>query len=65
MFYKIGKIMEFVVSEGFTHCLLESSAHKLCKQIGARSGPTKRWARSGSNLFDSQMVFLKELFEKS
>ena len=57
--------MEFVVSEGFTHCLLESSAHKLCKQIGARSGPTKRWARSGSNLFDSQMVFLKELFEKS
>ena len=56
MFYNIGNNMEFVISEGFTRCLLESSAHKLCKQIGPRSG---------CNLFDSQMVFLKELFEKS
>ena len=37
-----------------TLCLLMSSVHNLCKQIG----PTKR-------LFDTQMVFLKELFEKN
>ena len=46
-----------------TLCLLVSSAHNLCKQIGPRSGPTKRRAFSGSNLFDTQMVFLKEFFE--
>ena len=40
------------------------SAHNLCKQIGPRAGLTKCWAWSGSNLFDTQMVFLKEFFEK-
>ena len=39
------------------------SAH-ICKQIGPRSGPTKRRAGSGSNMFDTQMVFLKDFFEK-
>ena len=47
-----------------TRCLLVSSAHILCKQIGRRSGPTKCRAWSGSNLFDTQMVFMKEFFEK-
>ena len=28
------------------------------------TGTTKCWALSGSNLFDTQMVFLKEFFEK-
>ena len=28
------------------------------------SGPTKCWARSGSKLFDTLMVFLEDLFEK-
>ena len=45
-------------------CLLVSSAHNLCKQIGPRSGPTKCPAWSGSNLFDIQMVFLKEFSKK-
>ena len=43
---------------------LLSSADKLCKQSGPRSGPTKRQAWSGSKLFDTLMVFLKDLFEK-
>ena len=46
-----------------TPCLLVSSADNLCKQIEPRSGLTKHWALSGSNLFDTQMVFLKEFFE--
>ena len=41
------------------------SADKFCKQFGPRSGPTKCRARSRDNLFDTQMVFLKELFRKS
>ena len=41
-----------------------SSADNFCKQFGPRSGPTKRRALSGSNLFDTQMVFLKEFFKK-
>ena len=41
-----------------------SSAENLCKQIGTRSDPTKRLAWSGSNPFDTQMVFLKDFFEK-
>ena len=45
-------------------CLLVSSANNLCKQIGPRSGPTICRAWSGSNLFDLQMVFLKEFFKK-
>ena len=44
--------------------LLVSSADNFCKQIGPSSGPTKSRAWSGSNLFDTQMVFLKEFFEK-
>ena len=42
---------------------IKSSAADLCKQFGPRSGPTR------SKLFDSLIVFLKELkkvhFEKS
>ena len=41
-----------------------SSAGNLCKQIGPRSGPTFCRARSGSKVFDTQMVFLKEFFVK-
>ena len=37
-----------------TLCLLASSAVNICKQFGSRSG---------SKLFDTQMVFLKEFFE--
>ena len=37
----------------------ESSADNLCKQFGPRF-----WPESGSNLFDTQMVFLKEFLEK-
>ena len=40
------------------------SADNLCKQFGPRSGQTERLARYGSNLFDTQMVFQKEFFEK-
>ena len=46
-----------------TFSLLVSSADSLGKQIGPRSGQTKRLAWSGSNLFDTQMVFLKEFFK--
>ena len=42
-------------------CQLVLSAHNLCKQIGPRSGPREYQARSGSILFDTQMVFLKEV----
>ena len=44
--------------------LLVSSADNFCKQLGPRSGPIKPWARSGSKLFDTLMVFLKEIFKK-
>ena len=37
-----------------------SSADNLCKQIG----PGKHQAWLGSNLFDTQMVFIKDFFEK-
>ena len=40
------------------------SADNLCKQFEPRSDPTKFWARSGSKLFVTLMVFLKEFFEK-
>ena len=43
--------------------LLVSSADNVWKQIGPRSGPTECRAKSGSNLFDTLMVFLKEFFE--
>ena len=41
-------------------CELVLSAHNLCKQVGPRSGR----AESGSNLFDTQVVFQKYFFEK-
>ena len=44
--------------------LLLSSADNLCKQFVSRSGPTKPRAWYGSNLFDTQIVFLKEFFKK-
>ena len=40
-----------------------TSADNLCKQFGPRPGPTKCRAWSGSKLFDTLMVFLKEFFE--
>ena len=40
------------------------SANKLCKQFGPRQGLTTSQACSGSKLFDTQMVFLEEFFEK-
>ena len=36
-----------------------------CKQFGPRSGPAKRRAWSGSKLFDTLTVFLKDVFRKS
>ena len=44
--------------------LLVSSADIFCKQFGTRSGPTSCRACSGSKLFDTLMVFLKESFER-
>ena len=41
-----------------------SSADNLCKQFGHRSGPTTCQAWSGSKLFETMMVFLKEFFQK-
>ena len=48
----------------FINSLL-TSVDSLCKQFGSRSGPTKQQALSDSKLFDTQMVFLKEFFEKA
>ena len=48
-----------------TLCLLVSSTDNICKQFGLRSGPTKCRAWSGSKLFDTLMVFLKEFFKKA
>ena len=42
-----------------------TSADSFCKQFETRPGPTKRRALSGSELFDTLIVFLKEFFEKS
>ena len=42
-------------------CVL--SVDNLCKQFGPRSGLTRCQAWSGSNLFDSQILFLKEFLE--
>ena len=41
-----------------------SSADNFCKQFGPRPGQIKHLARSGSKLFDTLIVFLKEFFEK-
>ena len=43
-----------------TLCLLVSSADNLFKQFGSRSGPTFRRSWSGSKLFDTLIVFLKD-----
>ena len=48
----------------FLLCLPVTSAVKLGKQFGPRSGPMNRRAWSGSKLFDILMVFLKEFFQK-
>ena len=42
--------------------ILLSAVASLFKQFGPRSGPTNCWAWSGSKLFDTLMVFLKEFF---
>ena len=44
--------------------LLVLYADNFCKQFGPRSGPTKRRASSGSNQFDTQMKFQKEILKK-
>ena len=44
-------------------CLLLSSAYDICDQFGPRTGPTKCRACSGSKLFDTWMLLLKEVFE--
>ena len=36
----------------------------ICKQFVPRSGPTECQAKSGSKLFETRIVFLKEFFEK-
>ena len=41
-----------------------SSADNLCKQFGHRSGLTECRSWSGSKLFDTLIVLLKEFFEK-
>ena len=45
--------------------LLWSSADIFCKQLGPKSGPTEHPAGSGSKVFDTLIVFLKEFLEKS
>ena len=47
-----------------TLCVLVSSADNLSKMFGPRPGPTKCRACSGSKLFDTLKVFLKEFFQK-
>ena len=41
-----------------------STADNFYKQIGPRLGPTKCWGWSGSQLFDTLMVFLKDFLKK-
>ena len=55
-----------VIINSFLHkWRLLSSADNLCKQFGPRSGKTKCRAWSRSKLLDTQMVFLKDFFEKN
>ena len=42
-----------------------SSADNLCKYFGTRWGPTKYLSWSGLKLFDTLIVFMKEIFGKS
>ena len=52
----------YVSRYGLTFCLLVISADNFCKQFGPRSGQTKCWAWSGSELLDTLMVFLEVFF---
>ena len=45
--------------------LLMSSADNFCKQFGPRAGPTKCRSWSGSKLFDTLIVFLKDFVKKA
>ena len=56
--------LQQIIGSLLTLCLLMSSAVILCNQFGPRSGPKKHWVWSGTRLFDTQMAFLKEIFEK-
>ena len=51
---------KIITQNAKTLCLLVSPADNLCKQFGPKSGRTKCQAWSGSELFDNQIVFLKE-----
>ena len=64
LFEEKGLIYFYEVRVPLALCLLVPSVVHLCKQFGSRSGTTKCRARSGSKLFDTLMVFPKELFEK-
>ena len=44
--------------------LLVLPGDNICQQFGPRSGPMKCQARSGSKLFDSLILFLKEFLGK-
>ena len=65
----IAKYKIFSKNSILTLCLLVLSFDDLCKQFGSRSGPMIRQtnrhfrqAGSGSKLFDTLMVFLKDFF---
>ena len=58
-----GPVIKICFRLFLTLCLQVSSADNFCKQFGARSGPTKCPAWSGSKLFDTLLLFLKEFFE--
>ena len=62
--HKCRLLITFANSLDPDFCLLVSSADKLCKQFGPRSGPKKCRAWSGSKLFDTLKVFQKEFFKK-
>ena len=52
------------LSGKFNSPMLALSTDNHCKQFEPRSGPTKCWACSGSKLFDTLMIFLKEFLIK-
>ena len=62
----IPQYKNFFQNSILTLCLLVLSSDDLCKQFGSRSGPiigqTNSRAESGSKLFDTLMVFLKDFF---
>ena len=69
-FLEQGQILKCILQNiggSSTLYLLVSSAGKadsLCKQFGPGSGQTECQTRSESKLFDTLMVFLKEVFKK-